>query len=271
MISSAADNRRWLQVGSIAALICALPGVLVASASASRLAGTPFTGSYALAPWSASVPTVTGLPIIGGRLTVQPGVWTGPSPVTLAFQWYRCPLRAAPCAPIDGAVAATYTSAAADVGSALTVEVDASDAGGSASAPALPAGPILPLPPDSSTIAAVLRTQLLPTGDGLNVAVAVTGRGLTLPVRAPYAGTLQISWYAGGAPGAGSYLPANLVASGSAAFAAAGSGSLVIKATSAGRKLLQRSMQVAITVVVTFELPFGYASPVTTSSGFTLR
>jgi hypothetical protein len=275
LISSAADNRRWFRGAVLrvltAALICALAGASAASASTSRLAGDPFTGAYALAPWSASAPTVTGAPIIGSPLTAQPGLWTGPSLVALSFAWYRCPVPAAPCAPIDGAVAATYTPVAADVGSSLIAEVDASDAGGSASAPTLPVGPIMPLPPEDRTIASALIPQLLPAGDGLNVAVALTGRGLKLPVRAPYGGTLQISWYVGGAPGALAYLPSNLIASGSARYAAAGAGSLVIRATAAGRKLLQRSRQVAITVLGTFGLPFAYGPPVAVSAGFTLR
>jgi hypothetical protein len=61
-------------------------------------------------------PTITGTPKLGEVLIVDPGTWA-PADVDLAYQWYSG------TEPIEGATAASFTPAAAEVGTALTVRV----------------------------------------------------------------------------------------------------------------------------------------------------
>jgi hypothetical protein len=89
-------------------------------------------------------PTNTALPSIveltdltvGAQLAGQQGTWTG-SP-TIARQWLRDGTA------IAGATGAAYTMVADDLGSMVGLTVTATNAGGSASADAIPVGPVLP-------------------------------------------------------------------------------------------------------------------------------
>ncbi len=68
-----------------------------------------------------STPTVTGTPKVGSTLTAQPGTWT--TGATLAYEWR------ADGTPIAGATAATFVPTAAQLGTALSVQVIGSRAG----------------------------------------------------------------------------------------------------------------------------------------------
>jgi hypothetical protein len=77
-------------------------------------------------PVNLTGPSIPATAIEGDALTCHPGDWRyHPS---FAFQWLR------DGQPIDGATAATYAAAAADVGHSLTCRVSASNAGGGATA-----------------------------------------------------------------------------------------------------------------------------------------
>ncbi|WP_426976342.1 hypothetical protein ACQCSU_16490 [Pseudarthrobacter sp. O4] len=69
-----------------------------------------------------STPTISGTGQVGSTLTANTGSW-GPAPVTLGYQWYRAGVA------IAGANAGTYSLAAADAGSTITVSVTGSKAG----------------------------------------------------------------------------------------------------------------------------------------------
>lgn len=64
-------------------------------------------------------PRVTGAVRAGNTVTATPGTWTSPSP-RLSYQWLR------DGKPVQGATKASYTLAAADIGSRLVVRVSAS-------------------------------------------------------------------------------------------------------------------------------------------------
>ncbi|NHC23034.1 carboxypeptidase regulatory-like domain-containing protein [Nocardioides sp. IC4_145] len=67
-------------------------------------------------------PTITGTPVVGGRLTATSGTWT-PAPASVTYQW-----RAGD-APIAGATGASYSPTSAVLGRQLTVVVTARRAG----------------------------------------------------------------------------------------------------------------------------------------------
>jgi hypothetical protein len=70
----------------------------------------------------AGTPTVTGTPVVGGTLGVNPGSWT-PAGVTFTYQWLL------DGAPIDGATAATYSPVFGDGGHKLSVTLTGSASG----------------------------------------------------------------------------------------------------------------------------------------------
>ncbi len=72
-------------------------------------------------PLSATVPTISGSPVVSRPLTAVRGAWTAGS--TFAFQWL------ADDAPIAGATTNTFTPTAAEVGKTLKVKVTGTKAG----------------------------------------------------------------------------------------------------------------------------------------------
>jgi hypothetical protein len=83
------------------------------------------------APANTSVPTISGTPRDGSKLTAGLGTWTGTQPLAYSQQWERCNPG---CTPITGAMATTYTLGSADIGTSVRVTVTATNGAGSASA-----------------------------------------------------------------------------------------------------------------------------------------
>lgn len=98
-------------------------------------------GGGAVAPTNTVAPTVTGTAVVGQTLSTTDGTWTGTTPITYSYQWYRG------ASAISGATSSTYTLVQADAGnlSNIKCKVDADNAAGSASA-------------DSNTVARILDT-----------------------------------------------------------------------------------------------------------------
>ncbi|MFE7227802.1 M4 family metallopeptidase [Nocardioides sp. NPDC057577] len=74
-----------------------------------------------------AAPTITGTPRVGSTLTATPGVWS-PAATSVSHQWLR------DGSPISGATSSTYTLAAADHGTRVSVRVTASSTEWSAGA-----------------------------------------------------------------------------------------------------------------------------------------
>jgi acid phosphatase type 7 len=79
-------------------------------------------------------PTITGTAQEGTAPTADPGVWTGTSPITYAYQWRRCDAEGANCVDVAGADAEAYTVGLVDIGATLRVAVTASNGLGSSTA-----------------------------------------------------------------------------------------------------------------------------------------
>ena len=115
-------------------------GTLTLEVTASRTGrDTSVLVSNALGPVPAGlqpgVPTVTGRPAVGKRLTADPGTW--PAGTTLGYQWLR------DGAPIAGATSAAYQAGAGDLGRDVAVRVRGVRGGQNATAtsPAVTIGP----------------------------------------------------------------------------------------------------------------------------------
>lgn len=106
--------------------------------------------------------TTEPVPILGAtrvqaELVADPGTWDF-EPLSLAFQWLRCPVTPAPasggatptgdsCVPIAGAVTPAYTPSREDVGHRLVVQVTAANEWGTSTQLTSPTDVILPPPP----------------------------------------------------------------------------------------------------------------------------
>ncbi len=75
------------------------------------------------------LPQITGSPVVGVRMTVSDGTWTG-SPVTYGYQWVGCTIEGV-CTPIPGANNANYIPTWTDSGHTLQVLVTATNGSGS--------------------------------------------------------------------------------------------------------------------------------------------
>jgi hypothetical protein len=112
--------------------------------------------------------------------------------------------------------------------------------------------------PSAAQIRALLRTQITPRGKAGRIG-ALLKRGYALPFRALTAGSAQVGWYR----------HRTLIASGRRSFAAAGSATMKIKLTAAGRRQLKHARRLALTAKGTFTP--APDPPVSAARGFTLR
>ncbi|HSL64406.1 MAG TPA: hypothetical protein VK874_07075 [Gaiellaceae bacterium] len=105
------------------ATVASAPTDVVAAAAV----GTP----AATRPTSTRPPSFTGRAVRGLTLRASPGTWTGTTPMTISYQWQRCPRTGTACAAIRLATRSTYTLVAADVGRRIRLLVTAGNAAGS--------------------------------------------------------------------------------------------------------------------------------------------
>ena len=141
------------------------------------------------------------------------------------------------------------------------------------------APPEPPKPPPSNSgvnaVASFFAAQLKPTGKGAKIGALLKAGLYKQRFKAPEAGTASIKWY---------YLPPGsklskaakkkspppvLVASGGVKFQAAGSATLTLRLTNAGRRLLGHSKSLRLTASCTFKPASGTA--VTTTGSFQLK
>ncbi len=122
----------------------------------------------------------------------------------------------------------------------------------------------------AAQIAALLGQQLIPSGKAAKIATLLKNGGLTMGFKALEAGTVSVQWYdaAAGAKLAKKAKPV-LVASGQMTFSAAGTKTLSIRLTAAGRKLFKHAKSLRLTAKGIFTAT-GQA-PVDRTARFALR
>ena len=116
----------------IAVVGAAFAGLLVAGSEAAP----------AVAPRPTAEPTISGTPRVGEVLRTTRGSWTGTTPITYQYRWYRCDGRGAAdasnCQRISNAANASYVLRAADAGHRIRSQVVATNADGSATSTSNP-------------------------------------------------------------------------------------------------------------------------------------
>jgi len=114
-------------------------------------------------PAASSQPTPQGSARAGQTLTINPGSWSGTTPITFTYQWQRCP-SSGTCTSIPGATRSSYAVAPGDVGYHLRVSITGTNSAGSTT--------II-----SNLTATVLAATTLPTG-----AIQLPGGKISIPV-----------------------------------------------------------------------------------------
>lgn len=254
--------------------------------------GVTFTPG-AFPPANTSAPTVSGTTIESQTLTEAHGSWTN-SPTGFAYQWLDCDSAGSSCSPIAGATAQSYILTASDVGHTVRVQETASNTDGPSSpassaatgvvqAPAPvqpppvqpppvqppPPPPVQPPPappPTASQIQALLLSEIIPTGKAARIGALLKSGGYALSFKALSAGSARVDWLlVPVGPGAKPVL----VARGHSAFLTAGTKTLKVKLTAAGKRLLKHAQHLKLTAKGAFT-PTGKAA-VTAKKRFTLK
>lgn len=197
------------------------------------------------APMSTSLPAITGSPVVGNSLSASTGSWTGATPLSYAYQWQRCSTT---CAAIVGATSISYNVKPADLGNRIQVVVTTSNGVGSTAATSAAIGPALA---GRSQITSLLRREIAPDAATTIRAVLRAG-GWRLAVVALEAGEASLRWTATTKAGRKPIL----VATGSKHFVAAGTKTIKVRLTKAGRRLLASSPRPKVTATGVF-IPTG--------------
>jgi hypothetical protein len=211
-------------------------------------------------------PSVSGTAAVLQQLTCARGTWTGAPPPTFAYQWLRDGM------PIASATSGTYTVQPADQGHGLSCKVTATNSEGTAEAKSsnelavvpptarTESAPELTFPPSSAPsltpaqVAAALKAQLARAQHHARIS-SLRKTGLyAVSVAVPTPGTLELLWYVA-PPSARHAAKPLVVALGTMSFAGAGTKTVKLRFTSAGRRLLEHSSSLKLTLKGVFTRP----------------
>jgi hypothetical protein len=225
------------------------------------------TKPVATAPSNTSAPLVTGGPIVGQSVSATLGVWSGTTPMTYAYQWQRCNL--AGCVSIPGATRYAYQLVAADLGANVRIVVSATNSAGTTSAASAETRPVAP---STAQIAALMQSELAPSGKAAKIAAILKARGYTFSCSALESGVVAVGWYLvprGAHLTSGKQPTPTLVASGRRSFSGAGTAKLTVKLTAAGKASLKHARTLRLTAKGTFTPPI--TAVIRTTRNFTLK
>jgi hypothetical protein len=119
------------------------------------------TGS---APANTKAPTLSGTPQQGALLKVDPGSWSGTTPIAFDYTWQRCDKNGENCSTfiVHNPAATSYTLGVADVGHTIRVEVQAKNTAGSSYVYTKPTGVVAPPKVTQSATTIAIANVALP-------------------------------------------------------------------------------------------------------------
>ena len=91
-------------------------------------------GENTFRPANTTAPSIEGTAKDGQTLTANPGVWSGGTPMSYAYQWQSCNAAGGDCEDIEGATEQDYVLSSPDLETKLRVRVTATNTGGSVAA-----------------------------------------------------------------------------------------------------------------------------------------
>ena len=121
--------RRWTFLSS---------AVLAAAVAVAALLSAGADARSTAMPSNTTPPAITGVAVVGEKLTAVSGSWTGTPPISLSLAWQRCDASGGGCTSIDGQTGTTYLATIDDVSRTLRVLEKATNGEGSASAQSAP-------------------------------------------------------------------------------------------------------------------------------------
>ena len=155
MNSRARIQSAYMAIVGVAAIVALAGGLFAAWAADSSAATT-------VAPSNIGEPSVTGTTRVGQVLRTTRGTWTGTTPISYAFRWYRCDGRGAPdasdCQRISNATNNTYTLRQGDAGFRIRSQVVATNADGTARATSNPTSVVTSARPTNLTEPSITGT-----------------------------------------------------------------------------------------------------------------
>jgi hypothetical protein len=132
--------------------VAVFASLLVASSSAAP----------AIAPQNTGEPAISGTPRVGQVLRSTRGTWTGTTPITYTFRWFRCDGRgaadASDCQRITNASDNTYVLRQADAGFRIRSQVTASNADGQDTATSNPTNVVTAARPVNTSLPSISGT-----------------------------------------------------------------------------------------------------------------
>lgn len=218
-------------------------------------------------------PQVSGPPAVGQQLKCLRGVWNGQPPPAFTYQWLRDGTS------IASGTSSSYTIELSDQGHRLSCKVSATNSEGKAEAeskdlaiprvsaesrPELTFPPPPPSPPTPAQILAALRKQLARAQHHAHISLLRKKGAYAFNVTLPAAGTLELVWYE--APTRAQHSSNSkpfAVAVCTTSFASAGTKTISLRLTSAGRRLIEHSSGLQLTLKAVFVQP--HARPLTWS------
>jgi hypothetical protein len=251
-------------------------------------------------------PSITGSAVEGETLSAKPGVWSS-QPASTSDQWQRCNSKGSDCESIEKQTKQTYSLTAADVGHTLRLGESATDAkgattpamseptavvqartggsgggsggnggaGGGGGGPTGPSGPSGGSPTTGSHSGAtklknLLAEQLAPTGKSASIAALLAHGGIGMRFKLTEAGRLVVSWYLAqpARRGHAKRSKPTLLARGETRFAGAGTRTVRIVLSAAGKQLLRHARSIHVQALGAFAPKHG--ASVSATRTFTL-
>jgi hypothetical protein len=221
-------------------------------------------------PIPVEAPQVLGAAAVGAQLTCQRGIWNGQPPPTFAYEWLRDGTT------IVSASGSTYTVQLADEGHLLSCDVIATNSegrtemessnalpirgaaarAGSRTVPAFPPVARAARTLTAAQILAKLRTALARAQRAARISSLRRSGVYSFSFAAPIAGRLEVIWYDAAARSSHSAKSNPLVIAQSAtSFARAGTETVRLRLTGAGRRLLADSRRVTLATKGVFTRP----------------
>ena len=126
--------------------------------------------------------------------------------------------------------------------------------------------------PSTAQIAALMQSELAPSGKAVKIAAILKARGYTFSCSALESGVVAVGWYLvprGAHLSSGKQPTPTLVASGRRSFSGAGTAKLTVKLTAAGKASLKHARTLRLTAKGTFTPPI--TAVIRTTRNFTLK
>lgn len=217
-------------------------------------------------PTPEELPFISGTGAVGQALTCERGIWSGKPPPSFTYQWYRDD------AAIAGATESAYTIEPGDQGHSLSCSVTGSNSEGAVEVEARNrvavashvtqtlgetsvTGGKAPGPPSPSVILASLSYQLKTAFRAAHIKAVMKTRNFGFSFIAPAAGTFEVLWYVIVKAAHGGRSKQLVLAQSTVLFTGAKRGTVRLKLTANGIRLLRNKKRISLKAKAMFTIP----------------